>query len=338
MESILIAKLEAPGIYSSAGIVNALRTEFKEVYEFNYQSIMYSEGADGMRRRLMGMCMMHNPDVCLLHMQTPECMDINLIQFLSEKTFVVLYTFDVRENIDWYKEYAPYVGLILFGDQESVEQMNESGFMNVDYLQSSADFDLYRPSPVPPDKDYGEIVFIGNNFSGSKHKFPLIKQRVDLVNYMKKHFGDRFKVYGMGWPGSRMLNPMEEIEAYHSCKIALTHNNFFRTGYTSDRQWRSMGSGAMTISQYYEGYENDFPSIISNVWQQLPTLKARCELLLENEYFRNDIARRQHDWVVKNHSWSVRISKLKQLIINHGYDKRMESIDRSSADTPNTSL
>jgi len=337
MDSVLIAKIEIPS-YSSAGIVNALRNNFKEVHEFNYQNVMYNEGADGMRRRLMGLCMMHNPDVCFLHIQTPEPLNMDVIKFLSERTFVVLYTFDVRENIDWYKKYAPYVGLILFGDMESVESCHKGGIKNVDYLQSSANFDLYRPLPVGvvPDKEYGEIVFIGNNFDGTMLAFPLAKQRVEMVNFMHENFGERFKVYGMGWPGSRMLSPVEEIAAYHSCKIAITHNNFFRSKYTSDRLWRAMGCGAYTLSQYYIGYYHDMPLASSQTWGTLASLKERCEMILDNDEFRRQVAKRQNEYVVKNHNWSVRISKLKQLILNHGYDKRMENITGAGATTNNS--
>lgn len=332
MNSVLIAKIEVPS-YSSAGIVKGLRNNFEVVHEFNYQSIMFDEGAEGMRQRLIGMCMMHNPDILLLHIQNPEPLDLNAVQFMSSRSFVVMYTFDVRDDIDWYKDYAPYVGLILFGDLESVKKMRDAGFDNVDYLSSSADFDLYRPLPngIKPDKDYGEIVFIGNNFVGSMHKFPLAQQRVDMVNMMKKEFGDRFKVYGMGWPGSRMLNPVEEIAAYHSCKVAITQNNFFRTGYTSDRMWRAMGSGACTISQYYLGYYEDMPPVISQTWDTFPSLVDRCHVLLDNDAFRNQVSIRQNEFVVKHHNWTKRFSEFKELILKHGYDKRMEIVAKSRA-------
>jgi hypothetical protein len=329
MESILIAKIEVPGIYSSAGIVKALRNNFKEVYEFNYQNIMFNEGAEGMRRRLMGMCMMYSPDVVFLHIQNPEPLDMNLIQFLSEKTFVVLYTFDVRENIDWYKEYAPYVGLILFGDLGSIIEMENTGIDNVDHLQSSADFDLYKPGESG--KDYGEIIFIGNNFVGTNLNYPLAQQRVDMVNLMKKHFGERFKVYGIGWPGSKMLNVNEEIEAYRSCKVAITHNNFDRKGYTSDRLWRAIGCGACTLSQYYTGYFYDFPSAAWEYWESFNHLIYQCEGILMDEELRLFTASSQHLHVINNHSWNDRILKLKKLIINHGYDKRMEAITKRAA-------
>lgn len=334
MDSVLIAKVEVFN-YSSSGIIKALKDNFKDVHEFNYQNVMFNEGAEGMRRRLMGMCMMYNPDVCFLHIQTPEPLDIDLIRFLSERCFVILYTFDVRENIDWYKAYAPYVGLILFGDKESIEYYNKLGFKNVDYLQSSADFDLYRPLPegIKADKEYGEIIFIGNNFDNTMLNFPLAKQRLEMVNFMQETFGERFKVYGMGWPGSRMINPPEEIAAYHSCKVSITHNIFFRSKYTSDRLWRSMGCGAYTLSQYYIGYYHDLPLAASQTWGTLASLKERCEMVLENDEFRRQVAKRQHEYVIKNHNWSVRISKLKQLILNHGYDERMESIARAGADS-----
>jgi hypothetical protein len=340
MKSVLIAKLEAPGLYSSAGIVNGLQNNFEEVYEFNYQNVMYMEGASEMRRRLMGMVLMYKPDIVFLHVQIPEPLDMNLMEFLSERTYVVMYTFDVRTDISWYKEYAPLVGLIVFADKESVLECVSEGIKNVDYLHSSANYEQYKPLPEGklPEKDYGEIIFIGNNFIGTIHKFPNTGQRFELVQFMQDKFGDRFKAYGLGWRGSRMLSPAEEIAAYQSCKIAITHNNFNRSGYTSDRQWRSMGCGALTICHYYDGYYDDIPSQMSQTWSTFHKLEHRCQILLDNDGFRRQVAIRQHKHVVDNHNWTIRFSKLKKLILNHGYETRVEDIARRAASTSRSSL
>lgn len=334
MDSALVVKLEAPNMYSSNGIVTAFRNNFKEVNEFDYQKVMFNEGVEGMHRRLMGMVLMHKPDVTFLHIQTPGPLSLDIIKFLSERTYTVLYTFDVRKDIDWYKEYAPYLGLILFGDQESISELKHDGIENVDYLQSSADFDLYRPLPpgLIAKGNYGEIVFIGNNTAGSKLNFPQAHQREHMVKALKNNFGDRFKAYGLGWPDSKMLNPVEEIAAYQACKIAVTHNNFERTGYTSDRQWRAMGCGACTISHYYKGYNDDIPSFVAHTWRYVDALVKRCETLLGSPDICKHIGKYQQEHVVRNHSWYERIFKLKKLIIKHGYDKRMEDIARFEAD------
>lgn len=337
-DTVLIAKIEAPS-YSSAGIVRAMRNEFENVYEFNYQNVMFQEGADGMRKRLMGMCMMYQPDIIFLHIQNPEPLDMDVIQFLSERAFVVLYTFDVRENIDWYKEYAPYVGLILFADAESIDACKKDGIENVDYLQSSVDMNLYRPLPpgVEPDKEYGDIIFIGNNFLNTNLNFPLAQQRVDMVNFMKEQFGDRFHVYGIGWPGSRMLNPMEEIAAYHSCKIAITHNNFLRTGYTSDRLWRAIACGALTVSQQFEPYgQYDIPRRAMPMWSTFKDIRDYCNFFLDPYWaqHKSDVREEQYQHLKSNASWANRILKFKQLIKNHGYSKRVEDVSGIGTGSP----
>lgn len=326
MSSVLIVKLEAPG-YSSDGIVKAFREHYDEVYEYDWQKIRFNLGVEEMRKRLMGMALMYHPELIFLHVQNPDVLDQNTVEFLSEEIgYTVLYTFDVREDIQWMKDLSPYLDLILFGDHQSVEQCRCEGINNVDYLQSSCDFDFYKPVQHYSSSPEPEIVFIGNNTLNTNLKFPEAKGRVEMVEFMKKEFGNRFAVYGMGWEGTKMVTPREERVIYNCSKIVITHNQFNRDGYTSDRIWRAMSCGVCTISQYYEGYTKDFPSEAWLFWGHLHSLRLACSVLLADEKTRIKMASLQHDHVTQNHTWSKRILKLKELISTHGKHNRVEDI------------
>ena len=181
---------------------------------------------------------MCQPGLIFLHLQTPESIDADTAIELSKIGYVVNYTFDVRQDISWYKEIAPHIGLTLFGDYDSIEECKREGINNVDYLQSSCDFDWYKPLNIREKENTGEIVFLGGNYAMSNMNYPSAQERIELVEFLQKEFPDKFRVYGMGWEGTKMVHAQDEIKIYNQAKIAITHNNFQRKGYTSDRLFR----------------------------------------------------------------------------------------------------
>lgn len=311
MSSVLHSMIEAP-TFSSKGIEQGFLDNGFEYIGFDWQRCKYNSSAEEMMDRLIGKAHMEKPDIIFLHHQNPESLDVGTAIELSNVAFVVNYTLDVRKDISWYKDIAPHIGLTLFGDLESVEELRKAGIKNVDYLGSSADYSWYKPLNLPRTED---IVFIGGNYVNTSLDFPQAQQRVDMVEFMKDAFGDRFKLYGMGWKsGVDMVNPQQEIEIYNRSKIAITHNNFTRGGYTSDRLWRSMGCGIATISQYYPGINKNINKYVGSTWLDFPMLKKECEKLLNLDEEREAMGRAGSEWVRINHSWKNRIGQLKELI------------------------
>lgn len=318
MKSVLIVRLDADS-YSSDGICKAFRNNFEVVEEFSWQKVLWNlrdadDSIGEFRRRLIGKTLAVRPDFIWLHIQREGILDVNTCQALSEISYTCLYTFDVRKEI-WQKDIAPFVDLVLFGDMQSIQEMKEAGFDNVGYLQSAADYDLYKPTGVRHESyPYGEIVFIGNNYLGTNLEFENSQQRVDMVEFMQKEFGDRFKVYGLGWKNSRMLNPKEEIEAYSTCRVAICHNNFTRNGYASDRQFRAMGCGASTIMHYYPLILFDFRPASNLLWDDFERLGQICITLLKEDNRAIDIGNIQRIEVLSRHTWDIRIKSLLSLI------------------------
>lgn len=321
MTSVLFAKNEAP-TYHSAGIERAFRENFKEVSVFNWQQAKFSEGKEGMQQRLIFKAESEKPDIIFLHIQSPDALDTYAMSILSEIAFTVLYTFDVREDIQWYKDLAPYVNLILFGDLQSVNEYKAAGFLNAEYMHSSADFDVYKRLP-PSGRKIGTppIIFIGGKYSNSSHKFPLADQRTEMVEFMKKHFKKNFQAYGPGF-SKEFVNMQDEVVLYNSAKIAITQNQFNRAGYTSDRIWRSMGCGCFTLSQYYMLINKDFNVNCLATWLDFTMLAEQCEKWLSNEDSRKAVAEFGYEWVRLHHSWSMRIKQLKNLILQNGFQSK----------------
>lgn len=307
------------GIYSAVFNSDFMKRGFEEAgYEcnvFNWQKVRFEEGYQGMIDRLAVKIKLDKPDVVFLQIQNKDIVLKEAVKEFSKYSFVVNYTFDVREDISWYKEIAPNIGLTLFGDMESVDECRMEGITNVDYMQSSADYSTYTRLPIrEATNEYGEVVFIGNNTVGASLNFEKAEERVEMVNYLQKNFKDRFKVYGQNWLNTKMVHPHEESMILNACKVAVTHNHFFRRGYTSDRIFRSMGCGAYTISQYYNGVNVDFNASVLATWLNFDMLGQQIELALSNDERRKMVASNGYNFVRGKHSWKNRAETLKKLI------------------------
>lgn len=313
MKSVLHARIEAP-TYNSSGIENGFLENGFEYVGFDWQKCKMNSSAEEMMDRLIGKAHMEKPDLIFLHLQQPDALDVGTAIELSKVAFVVNYTFDVRKDNSWYKEIAPHIGLTLFGDMESVQELKQAGINNVDYLGSSADYSWYKPLNLPRTED---IVFIGGNYANTALDFPQAKERAEMVQFMKDTFRGSFKVYGMGFKNSVMVNAQEEISIYNRSKIAITHNNFIRGGYTSDRLWRALGCGIATVSQYYPGINKDLNKYVASTWLDFPMLKQECERLLNFNEEREAMGRAGAEWVRSQHSWKNRVGQLKELIQKH---------------------
>lgn len=314
MKSVLHVRIDAP-TYNSDGIMNGFLENGFEYTGWNWQQVKFNSSNEEMLDRLIGKAHMEQPDLIFAHMQNPESLDVETAKELSKVAFVVNYTLDVRKDISWYKEIAPHIGLTLFGDWESVEELRRVGINNVDYLGSSADYSWYKPLNLPRTED---IVFIGGNYVNTSLDFPQAQQRAEMVEFMKDTFGDRFTVYGAGWgAGTTMVNPQEEIRIYNTSKIAITHNNFIRGRYTSDRLWRAMGCGPAVVSQYYPGINKDLNKYVASTWLDFPMLKKECEKLLNLEEEQEAMGKAGAEYVRTVHSWKARIGQLKELIQKH---------------------
>jgi spore maturation protein CgeB len=267
----------------------------------------------GVEQRLLVAAEQIRPDLIFLHLQQADVVEEYAAQKLSEIGFVVNYTFDVRnaETTQWMYDLAPHIGLSIFACVEDALLCKQK-YGEAINMHSSCDYNWYR--------DYGMkregIVFIGNNFLNTNLDFPQKQQRYEMVMMMQEEFKDQFKVYGTNWDikGVQMINPQEEINAYNAAKIAITHNNFVRIGYTSDRLFRAMGCGAATISHYFPLINKDFNQFVLGTWLNFDMLKEGCHDLLENDERIRLLGAAGAEWVRKHHSWGNRFTEMLKYI------------------------
>lgn len=320
MKKALLIKIEAPS-YSSIGLETAFKEYFDDVVSIDWQHIKFHLGIDGLWNNIIQKCDLLKPDIIFCQFQKSDILSVEQFKILSKYGFVINYTEDVREDTSWYEEVAPHIGLTVFTNGDDATKLSNKGIYNVAYMMVGYNDIWYRPV-AKTKRDYGEIVFIGNNYENTNLEFPNATERQDMIKFMKSKFGNRFCAYGLGQEGG-ILSPAECVEAYNNCKIAVTQNNFTRHGYTSDRNLNSLGCGCITVQQYFSGIKGMFvglPYFAS--WKKFEGLEKICTFYLkdfsemfegvgDNKNYREEISA----YTKQNHSWQNRIKVLMAMVI-----------------------
>lgn len=311
MKSVLHVALIAPGGYTNSAFIKAFFDNgFSEYHVFDYQEKTFNADRETMRRLLIQEAERLNPDMIFMQVQASDILDVATFKILSEISFTVNYTFDIRtaEKTEWLYQLCPSIGLVCFSNKRDVDECQRRGYSNVMVLQSSCDMDVYVPVEGIQRKG---VVFIGNNYENTSIEFPLSKDRVKVVDYLSREFSDYFKVYGNGWPQSRLASQKEEIGIYQSALVAINQNNFDEDLYTSDRVWRIMATGAFCLTKKFKGVEKLFNQTDPlDWWEDFDELNSKLTYLLLNPQATSSVASRGAEWVRQMHTWSDRIKEM----------------------------
>lgn len=224
--------------------------------------------------------------------------------------FVINWTGDVRDNVDWYAKMAPHVDLTLFTNLTDVEKMRSLGF-KADYLQVGFDHRIFNLGDVEHERK--GIVFLGNHYGT---RFPQSAFRKEMVERMKAEFGDEFTHYGIGWgPGVAHAPPLKEVEIYRRSLIAIGADHYIRPYFASDRLLRSQACGACVLQQRYTGLKKEHEWV--RPWDTLDELVIMCKEMLEAPQLVPYIGRMQAKHVQENCRWSNRVQQLETIIAKY---------------------
>jgi len=313
-KSVFHIRIDSPG-YKSDAIEKAF---IENGYEYNmikWQLARYENGLESMREQVLSIAEEIRPTLIFAHIQNSEAFDLEAWVKLSKCGFVINYTFDVRSNEEmrWMYEVAPNIGHTLFACQEDVLNCREKQIWNTSLLQSSCNMELYRPKRGQMNYAF-DIVFCGNRYDNTNLKFPLAAERQEMISVLEQKYGARFMSYGLGQKGG-LIKPEVEASVYTFSKIAICQNNFFLTGYTSDRIWRVMASGAMCLTKYFPGIENIFER-----GKHLDWFNTYEEMIEKIDYYLSDdkerlaIAEVGMNYVRENHTWNNRVQEIEKII------------------------
>lgn len=287
------------------GLPFALKEASKEYVEFN-------PGDDNLFFRIENLTF--KPDIIFCQLQSDKIQNrptSELIDLLKRfDSFIVLWNGDKRHGTPiWH--FSCNANLFLFSNNEDIINCRNKG-LKADFLQIGIDPKVYNKwDSTEPGSD---IVYMGNNY---RNQFPESPARVTMTQYLKNHFGDRFKLYGNGWErsdGENNPNQALQSKIYNNSKIGINFSQFNSDRYTSDRMFRILGSGCFCLSHNYKGIEKDFKiGEHLDVFNDLTELKDKINYYLSNEKERKEIAENGYKYCHENFSYKSMIENLIKL-------------------------
>jgi glycosyltransferase involved in cell wall biosynthesis len=255
-------------------------------------------------------------DAVFMQIQHPSIIEVETARVMSQHALVLNWTGDVRTDIRWYEEIAPYV-ITLFTNMTDVEKLKQKGF-KADYLQCGYDNKYYFQKHQ---SRFNTIGFCANYYQQAD--FPLKQYRVDAVTELKKNFPEQFHLYGSGWENVGIKsegNANNEWEAnlYNESLLALSVSHFDYSRYFSDRLLREMACGCCVLSHRFKDCNLEFTEGKHIVyWDNLKQLVEVCQYYLQHPEKAIEIGEAAAGYVKENYSWDVFTKNLSNIIIKN---------------------
>lgn len=252
------------------------------------------------------------PDLVFMQIQAPNIVDYAVCaELLKQGVKIINWTGDKRHTVpQWMIDLAPYVSCTAFSNMEDVYKMRELGFES-EFLEIGYDPEIY--TPVGEAYNVPEIVFMGNNY-GAGH-FPMSKFRIEMVEFLQKEYGDRFGVYGHGWPNSKgniNHSQHEEAKHYRGAKIAINCSHFDCDTYNSDRLLRILGTGTMCLSYDHKGMKEVYKDNVF-YFNDLNSLKLKIDHLFINPIKKAIVSKDGNDFVLNNFTFKHQVKNIIKL-------------------------
>lgn len=276
----------------------------------NYLELSLSEKY--LQQRAVQMAEAFKPDLVFLQIQADNILHLDTVKEIKKHSRTVInWTGDVRSPLQpFFLPMAKEIDYTCFTNMRDVKFIRSKGY-GAEFVQIGYDETIYYPSKQTKDID---IVFMGNNYG---NQFPLGKQRIAMVNYLRTVYGNRFKVFGNFHKADGNVNHSQEEEAaiYRRSKIGINFSHFNLERYTSDRMLRLMGSGTLCLTHKFDGIEQDFQDGENVViWETFEGLKSKIDYYLANEKERERIAANGEKLVRERNTFNHMVEDLIKLI------------------------
>lgn len=253
------------------------------------------------------------PDIVFMQIQSEGIINKSTCEYFKiHGAFVINWTGDKRQEVpQWMVDLAPYVSLTSFSNMDDVIAMRLLGFKS-EYLEIGYDPEIYKPEGEA--LQMPEIVFMGNNYG--RGYFPMSGFRIDMVDFLRQEYGNRFGVYGSGWSygnGNFNHSQYEEAKAYRGAKIAINCSHFDSLNYNSDRLLRILGSGVCCLSYEHTGMKDTYLDSV-HYFNYFIELKKQIDFLLNNTLDRMEASKAANDFVKNTFTFKHQVINLINLV------------------------
>jgi glycosyltransferase involved in cell wall biosynthesis len=259
------------------------------------------------------------PDIFLLQIHNPEHADT--IQAIRRE-------FPDAVLVNWNGDYHPEI-LLLSSYIKYLEMFDLVGLVttsvdkyyitsHVDYFYWQIGYESSKAEPWSQTPHY-DVLFMGNAYTKERHEFG------KFLRGLPYHVG----LYG-NWakelkPNGYTLYDFDEGERlYKACKIAVSDSQWpHATGFVSNRLFQVMSAGAFMLQQEFDGMEEllglkDGVHLV--VWKSFEDLQDKIHYYLKNPELREFIAKAGQTYVLKHHSFDVRVKELLNELKRRGRD------------------
>lgn len=195
------------------------------------------------------------------------------------------------------------IGHFFTVDKKMADWFNENTSVKGHYLQAA----VYEPECYEDNKAglVNDVIFVG-----SRGYHPEWQYRPQLIDWLKKSYGDKFKHFGNDGLGVVRGEALNQL--YGSSKVVVGDTlclNFDYPYYWSDRVYETMGRGGFIIHPYIEGMEEHFEDgkhLIFYEYGDFNDLNFKINYYLENDTEREAIRKAGFEHVKKNHTYTNR--------------------------------
>lgn len=310
IDRLLHFALLAPGSPQIA-LRKSLRRVAGEYREFDWYSLWNAGRIAELQGNFVKMAREFQPTLVFMQVQTAGILNGHVLDQVTGKK--VSWCGDCRDTTPaWAIALAPHTDLMCFSNARDVENVKRAGFPSA-FINIGFSDQVFNPHG-PRREGTPEIIFLGNNYGT---RFPRSVQRCKMVALLRERYGARFAVHGNGWGEEDIwLDEMTEAAAYRACRIAVGQNHYDDVPrFSSDRIFRSMGSGAFCIHNDFPGVEKDYQigkEIV--LWRDFEGLLKHIDYYLEHEDERKEIARAGCLRTHLDHTWDGRIEELLRVL------------------------
>lgn len=232
------------------------------VFDF-YGKFLNKVPVKNIRRELVKVAAGFQPDLLHMQLQFTNVIDTaTLIEIKKACPNVIMtnWTGDIRSNVpNIFVETAKVVNISLISSVGQLEMYKKAAGskVRVEYWQAGFNPKWYFPKNNKQFKY--DMVFAGSY--GRPSGFPGEMDRRQAVELLKKNFGDKFGLFGSGWPKYKVkhIDQMYINDIYNNSASCLSISNFNDVShYFSNRLLLCMASGRPTVSLTFPGWDSYF--------------------------------------------------------------------------------
>lgn len=321
-ERLLHVCLRTP-VEGQPALAAMLRSLAGQYEEFDWQQIC---GPHARAQVLLATARQLRPTVVFMQLQNAEAFSpatIEQLRAASDPSAVIVswdgdqpdYAFTDPRHA-WFIELGKVCDASLVTSTAQPPIYAAAGVKNPGYLQIGIDEELYQPRPPTPGTP--EIVFLASRYEHTSHA-----RRTELAAELHARYGNRFAVYGHGWEsfsyGRALLTQPQEAGVYSAarCAISMSMRNDL-PAYSSDRLFRALASGAVTLVEYFPELETTVglqPGLHGFEWAARPELFDHIDAILDVPDPTYEFMRRAaSEFARRYHSWKARAPELREVI------------------------